>query len=87
MDSSLIKKFVKLILDRKADYTKGNRFFDLREIQKMPKMRIFGNAVLSFMTKISIGYYSIFEPTSGYTAIHVNVAKYLPFEKISNLSI
>ena len=49
----------------------------------MPSIRIFGNAVLSFMTKISSGYWDLFDPTNGYTAIHADVARHLPFDKIS----
>jgi hypothetical protein len=49
----------------------------------MPKMRLFGNAVLSLMTKLSSGYWDLFDPTNGYTAIHANAARHLPFNKIS----
>lgn len=84
MDPSLIPYFVRPILEGEADYTKGNRFYDLKSILVMPKIRILGNAVLSFMTKFSSGYWHIFDPTNGYTAIHANVASRLPFSKISN---
>lgn len=83
MDPALISDFVTPILLGEADYTKGNRFFDLEQIHAMPKMRLFGNAGLSFLTKISSGYWDIFDPTNGYTAIHRDVARYLPFDKIS----
>ena len=83
MDPSLILNFVEPILRGEADYTKGNRFFDLEEIRAMPKIRLFGNAVLSFMTKFSSGYWDLFDPTNGYTAIHRDVAKHLPLNKIS----
>jgi glycosyltransferase involved in cell wall biosynthesis len=83
MDPGLIPVFIAPIVAGEADYTKGNRFFDLEEIRAMPKARIFGNAVLSFMTKLSSGYWHLFDPTNGYTAIHANVARHLPFEKIS----
>lgn len=83
MDPSLIPLFVKPILSGEADYTKGNRFFDLESLEKMPKIRLFGNSVLSFMTKFSSGYWNIFDPTNGYTALHGRVAKILPYEKIS----
>ena len=49
----------------------------------MPKVRLFGNAALSFMTKISSGYWDLFDPTNGFTAIHRDVARHLPFKKIS----
>lgn len=83
MDPALIAFFVAPILAGEADYTKGNRFYDLAEIRAMPKMRLFGNAVLSFMTKLSSGYWDLFDPTNGYTAIHRDVARHLPYKKIS----
>lgn len=83
MDGSLLPNFVAPILAGEADYTKGNRFFNLERIGAMPPMRLFGNAVLSLMTKLSSGYWDLFDPTNGYTAIHADAARYLPFEKIS----
>ncbi|MFC1771759.1 glycosyltransferase family 2 protein [Pseudomonadota bacterium] len=83
MDPKLIMDFVAPIAAGEADYTKGNRFYYLEQIRSMPKMRLFGNAALSFMTKLSAGYWDLFDPTNGYTAIHRDVARRLPFEKIS----
>jgi len=83
MDPSLIPRFIMPILAGEADYTKGNRFFDLEELRAMPPMRIFGNAVLSLMAKLSTGYWDLFDPTNGYTAIHAEVARHLPFDRIS----
>jgi dolichol-phosphate mannosyltransferase len=83
MDPSLVPEFVNPILAGEADYTKGNRFFELERVNSMPRVRIFGNAMLSFMTKLSSGYWDIFDPTNGFTAIHAKVAQQLPFRKIS----
>lgn len=83
MDAGLIPRFVAPIFAGEADYTKGNRFFDLEEIRQMPKIRLFGNAALSFMTKLSSGYWNLFDPTNGFTAIHADIAGYLPYDKIS----
>ena len=52
MDPMLIPAFAGPILRGQADYTKGNRFYDLRQIRQMPGVRIFGNAMLSLMTKL-----------------------------------
>ena len=84
MDPSLLPRFIAPILKGEADYTKGNRFYDLAHIRSMPPIRLFGNALLSFMTKLSSGYWSIFDPTNGYTAIDARVAAHLPMHKISN---
>lgn len=84
MDPALIESFVAPILGADADYTKGNRFFDLREIKSMPLLRRIGNLGLSFMAKASTGYWDIFDPTNGYTAIHAEVARRLPVSSISS---
>jgi glycosyltransferase involved in cell wall biosynthesis len=83
MDARLVPQFVAPIQRGEADYTKGNRFFDLEQLGTMPPMRLFGNAVLSLMTKLSSGYWDLFDPTNGYTAIHADAARRLPFHKIS----
>ena len=83
MDPALIPRFVQPIKDGRADYTKGNRFFNLDNVRSMPALRLFGNAVLSFLNKLSSGYWDIFDPTNGYTAIHTEVLRELPFDKVS----
>ncbi|MDJ0040919.1 glycosyltransferase family 2 protein [Pantoea allii] len=83
MDPALIQEFCAPIIDGDADYTKGNRFFNLEKVRSMPKVRLFGNAMLSLMCKLSSGYWNLFDPTNGYTAIHAEVARQLPFHKIS----
>src|SRR5438309_8634067 len=48
----------------------------------MPAIRLLGNALLSFVSKLSSGHWSIFDPTNGYIAIHSRVLAELPLEKI-----
>lgn len=83
MDPGLLPRFAAPVLRGEADYAKGNRFYDLRNIRSMPATRIFGNAILSFMAKLSTGYWDLFDPTNGYTAINASVVRLLPHEKIS----
>lgn len=83
MDPALIPRFVRPIAMEQADYSKGNRFYDLTRIGAMPRMRLLGNAVLSFMAKLSTGYWNVFDPTNGFTAIHARVARRIPFAKVS----
>ena len=84
MDPALVPRVIQPIIEGRADYTKGNRFFNLAQIRKMPALRLFGNAVLSFLNKLSSGYWDIFDPTNGYTAIHTDILRELPLDKISN---
>ncbi len=79
----LLPRFVRPILEGRADYTKGNRFFNPVDVQGMPPVRLFGNTILSFMTKLSSGYWTLFDPTNGYTAIHARLLAHLPLERIA----
>jgi len=83
MDAALIPTLVHPIVAGLADYTKGNRFFDLDGLAAMPSLRLFGNTALSFVSKFSSGYWDIFDPNNGFTAIHGAVAQRLPFDKIA----
>ena len=82
MNPESLPRFVRPILEGQADYTKGNRFYLLSNLTGMPKKRILGNAALSFMTKLSTGYWRNFDPTNGYTAVDASVLALLPLEKI-----
>ena len=83
MNPALIPAFIAPILRSEADYSKGNRFFDVETAQQMPIVRLIGNVGLSFLTKLSSGYWNLFDPTNGYTAISAKVAERLPVDKIS----
>jgi len=84
MDPSLIAELVVPLIEGVADYTKGNRFYNLDGLSDMPRVRIFGNLMLSFASKVSSGYWNIFDPTNGFTALHIDAARRLPFDKIDN---
>lgn len=83
MDPALIPALVAPILLGEADYAKGNRFFDLEGLRSMPSVRLFGNSALSFLNKLSSGYWDVFDPTNGFTALHAAVARRLPFAKLA----
>lgn len=83
MDPALIPRLVRPILEGEADYAKGNRFFELEGLRAMPPLRLFGNSMLSFASKLSTGYWNVFDPTNGFTAIHGAVLRQLPLDKLS----
>ena len=82
MDPRLLPQFVRPLLSGEADYTKGNRFFRPESVQGMPPVRLFGNAALSFITKLSCGYWNVMDPTNGYTAARTCVLAELPLDKL-----
>jgi hypothetical protein len=84
MDPKHISRLIEPLLNTIADYTKGNRFYNVNSNTQMPKVRFFGNIFLSFLTKISSGYWKIFDPNNGYTAISRTALANIPLGKISN---
>ncbi len=82
MDANDIPRLIEPLQNGQADYSKGNRFFQLEDLQAMPILRMFGNAGLSFLSKLSTGYWNLFDPTNGFIAIHSSAASRLPWNKI-----
>jgi len=84
MPPELIPTFLKPLRLGVADYVKGNRFFNIEDVRAMPSVRLFGNAALSFFTKLSTGYWSLFDPTNGYTAVHRVALSLVPLDKVAD---
>jgi len=83
MDLGCIPQLVAPILLGEADYAKGNRFTSMSHLRNMPQVRVLGNAALSFAAKVSTGYWNIFDPTNGFTAIEASVAKLVMQKRVS----
>lgn len=69
MDPKLIKKFLNPIINKKAEFTKGNRFLNLNFINEMPFSRIIGNILFSLLGNILTKNLKIFDFLNGYTSI------------------
>lgn len=79
-----ISKFISPIMEKEYDYVKGNRFFSFENVSQMPLIRKIGNLALSFMSKLSTGYYEIFDPNNGFTAISGSCLGQIPLKNINN---
>jgi glycosyltransferase involved in cell wall biosynthesis len=69
MDVKFMPGLIEPILNGQADYTKGNRFLHPVALKKMPTIRKISNLGLTFLSKIASGYWNVFDPANGYTAI------------------
>src|SRR5207249_2341336 len=69
MDPPHLKDLAAPVAAGEANYAKATRFPHEREPRRMPAARRYGNVGLSFFTKLATGYWPIFDPTNGYTAI------------------
>ena len=69
MDPDHLPALLDPIASGDAQFTKGNRFHGRGSFAGMPTHRIVGNIALSFLTKAASGYWNLFDPLNGYTAI------------------
>lgn len=82
MDPDYLPALLDPIIEQGYGFTKANRFFSMESFRGMPRHRILGNVLLSFLTKLSSGYWHLFDPQNGYTAIRHDVLRRLPLDKI-----
>ena len=75
MDPAQLERLVVPIINGEADYTKGTRFIHTHDLTQMPVVRRLGNLGLTFLTKAASGYWNMFDPTNGYTAIHATLLR------------
>jgi glycosyltransferase involved in cell wall biosynthesis len=86
-DAQMDPKYLPPLLDRVTTegygFAKANRFFAPESFAGMPKYRVFGNIVLSFMTKLASGYWHLFDPQNGYTAVRTEVLRRVPLDQVA----
>jgi glycosyltransferase involved in cell wall biosynthesis len=86
-DAQMDPAYLPALLDRVTrdgyGFAKANRFFAPESFEGMPRHRVFGNIVLSFMTKLASGYWNLFDPQNGYTAIRTEVLRRVPLDRVS----
>jgi glycosyltransferase involved in cell wall biosynthesis len=69
MDPAFLPALLDPIVDGEVAYTKGDRLDDLDAVGDMSRWRLFGNAVLTGLTRVSSGYWRLRDPQNGFTAI------------------
>ena len=84
MDPSYIPMLIEPIINQTSDVTKGNRFRNIDVLIRMPKIRLLGNIILSFITKLSTGYWELFDPTNGFIAINTKILSKIQYQKTDN---
>jgi hypothetical protein len=75
MDPAELPRIVGPVARDEADYAKGNRIFHQEAWRTVPKVRFFGNAFLSMLTKIASGYWHVADSQTGYTAISLRALR------------
>jgi glycosyltransferase involved in cell wall biosynthesis len=69
MDPAHLGRIVAPVVADEVAYAKGTRLKSREFWRGMPPFRLFGNLLLTFLTKVASGYWAITDPQNGYTAI------------------
>ena len=83
MDPDYLPALLDPIIDDGYGFTKANRFFSMESFQGMPRHRMVGNIVLSFFTKVASGYWHLFDPQNGYTAVATDALRHLNLDRLA----
>lgn len=83
MNPDLIPELIKPLVTGKSEGAKGNRFGSIDHLEGMPWIRMFGNLVLSFINKLSSGYWELFDPTNGFIAFKTLALKRVRLDKVN----
>ena len=69
MDPGDVPELLAPIVSGRADYVKGNRFAYPEVLWTMPRVRLLGNVALSLLTRLTSGYWRMFDSQCGFTAV------------------
>ena len=78
-----IKFFLKKLASKKINFCKGTRLKTKVDKYKIPKIRLIGNIVLTFLTRINCRNFELTDVVNGYLGIKSSLLKKLNFKKIS----
>lgn len=82
MDPAELESICLPVVTEGIDYVKGNRLIHRSAWLVIPKLRYFGNSILSMLTKIASGYWRVSDTQTGYTAISLKALQGLRIHQI-----
>jgi len=82
MDPAELEGICLPVIEDDVDYVKGNRLIHASARYVIPKTRLFGNSVLSMLTKMASGYWRISDTQTGYTAISLRALRKIKIHDI-----
>lgn len=83
MDPDDLASVVDPVVAGSCAYAKGNRLLAGNTSRDMPLFRLFGNALLTLLTKFATGYWGLIDPQCGYTAISRKALQSIGIERMT----
>jgi glycosyltransferase involved in cell wall biosynthesis len=82
MDPAELESICNPIIAEGIDYVKGNRLIHKSSFLIIPKIRFFGNSILSIFTKIASGYWHISDTQTAFTALSKKALSAIELHKL-----
>lgn len=82
MDPEVLDRILDPVVEGVADYAKGNRLLTADYWEGMSGWRLFGNFLLTYLTRIATGYWQMADSQNGYTAISVELIRSLDLSEV-----
>lgn len=82
MDPTELESICIPIVNDEVDYVKGNRLIHGSAWLVIPKVRYFGNSILSILTKIASGYWHVSDTQTAFSAISLKALKGIRLHEI-----
>lgn len=82
MDPDELESICMPVVEEEVDYVKGNRLKHRSASFVIPRIRFFGNSILSLLNKIASGYWQISDTQTGYTAISLDALRGIRLHQI-----
>jgi len=82
MDPDYLPVLLDPIADGGYDFSKADRFFDFGSYEGMPRTRVIGNVLVGFLAKAATGFWHLFDPLNGFTAVRADALRRLPLDRI-----
>lgn len=73
MDVDRLPAVLDPLVSGEAGYAKGDRFAERDGLGEMPTFRLFGNVLLTGLTRLASGYWRLSDPQNGFTAVRRDV--------------
>jgi len=83
MDPEALPRLLRPLTQEHYGFTKGNRFFSTSSLAGMPRHRVVGSMILTFLNKAASGYWHLVDPQNGYTAVTREALELVPLDKVS----
>ena len=84
MEPTEIDRLVNPLTTGWTDYAKGNRLSSRVDVGSMPVVRLAGSIALTFLTKLSSGYWQMMDPQNGFVAITRDALTRINMDDIDN---